>query len=240
MIIEVPFSSQDELLIKEGDLINLDTPLIKKARSKKVIINIAEQLNVNFLKIFNFLKKFVGETVSIGDILAEKKGLFKNKKVISPVNGVITQIDHNTGEMIIETQAENNQLLKAFFTGKIYQIKNNWLHVKVKKGISFNIKNASGNFGGKCFYLESLNFFSLVAEEVAKRIIIAEKIESVLQVKLEALGASGLITLYKLPTQSFTTNYCQLSNITDFNQIINFKYPYCLVISQTGKIYFYE
>ncbi|MGB9707366.1 MAG: hypothetical protein ACPL1D_01295, partial [Microgenomates group bacterium] len=180
MIIEIPFSSPDELLIKEGETVDFNTPLIKKSQTKKEIINIAQKLNVDFLKIFKFLKKFVGENVSKGDVLAEKKGFITSKKIISPINGIITLIDHNTGEMIIESHLNTGEILKAFFVGKVNEVKKDRFYLKVKKGISFDTKDSSDIFGGSCFYPSNLSFFSLKSEEVANKIIISEKFDSLL------------------------------------------------------------
>lgn len=240
MIIEIPITQSDNILIKENQSVDFNTPLLKKTQTRKEIINIAKLLDVSYLKIFKYLKKFVGENVKKGDIIAVKKGLITDKKIFSPCEGIITQIDHNTGEIIIETTTDKEEFLNAFFIGKVVSIKDNIIALKIKKGSSFNTKNSSDNFGGLWINLPGLNYFSLKSEDVTNKIVIVEKLDLLMQTKIEALGAKGFVTLHKLPSLPLNINYCQLINLNDFNQIKNLKFPYCLNIKNTGKIYFYE
>ncbi len=62
-------------LLKVGQKVDFETPFFAGRKSEDVTILIAEKMGIPPAKIFTYLKKFVGDTVKKGDILAAKKGL---------------------------------------------------------------------------------------------------------------------------------------------------------------------
>lgn len=242
MVITIPLNTnKGKILVKEGDFVDFNTPILERNEVKNKILNVAKILKIKPDKIFNYLKKFVGEEVKKNEIIAEKKDFFSHKKILSEEDGLITNINHETGEIIIEYQdKQTSKKIFSFFTGKIEKIEKEIITLKVKKKISFPTKNSSNNFGGKVFYFShEVNFFSLKEEEVKDKIIVIKSINPFVQTKLEALGVKGFIVLTKLEKAPLT-DFAIIKNIGDYEKILMMKYSTCLNLKIDDKIYFYE
>lgn len=237
--IKIP-EEEGNLLLKIGDKINFGQPFFEKKINEKIIINVAEKLKIKPKNIFNFLKKFVGDSVKKDELLAFKKDFFSIKKILSPVDGLIKEINHEEGTIIIEIKKDRKKLIYADFEGEVETIKNNFLELKVKKIISDTIKKTAYSQGGKCLYLvdDLKQITNLTINEIENKIIILNEINDVLLSKLETLGAKILIL-----NQSFKSpenkKIIFIKNINFWNKIIKEKLPYCYLDSFFDKIYFY-
>ncbi len=236
MIINYQIPDNTECLVKEGDKIDFQTALFEKKYAKEETLNIAQILNINPQNIFRHLKKLVGEKVEKDEVIAIKKGLFTTKKLKSPYEGVIKEINHYQGILLIEVTSENKKQIFSPFKGTVEKVKANQLAIKLNKAVEFEIKKTQTDFGGKVFYLQENQDFT--SDEVENKIIIAEKIAQLTQVKLEALGAKAFVTIQSLPEKT-ELNHVLIKNINDFKKIEKLKYPYCTVILKSDKIYFY-
>ncbi|MBI5127082.1 hypothetical protein HZA76_01340 [Candidatus Roizmanbacteria bacterium] len=224
-------------LVKAGSNVDFETPLFEKRIHQDLEVNVSSVLEINPKSIFRYLKKLVGEKVNKGDVIAINKGLFTNRKVRSPENGIIKEIDHNQGKLIIETEDKKKGQTLSPFKGEIEKITKESLTINVSKAQEFSLKKAGEDFGGEVFYLNSLS--SLSTTEVSKKIIFCEQLSPYLQVKSEALGVKGYITLQELPenTKAF---FAQVKNAEDVKKIEKLKYHYCTIVSKSAKIYFYQ
>ncbi len=237
MTITYPFPFNAVCLVKEGNKINFDTPLFEKKINQNISLNISRELEINPKNIFRNLKKLVGEKVKKGDIIASKKGLFTSKKVRCPDDGIIKEIDHHQGILIIETADKKKSQVLSPFKGEVEKVNKDSLVVNLSKAQEFSLKKASQDFGGEVFYFTPSS--ELSTNDVLKKIIFCEHISSYLQVKSEALGALGYVTSQELPenTKSFTS---LVKNEEDIKKIHKLKHPYCTIISKSAKIYFYQ
>jgi hypothetical protein len=66
-----------------------------------------------------------------------------------------------------------------------------------------------------------------------------EKIPSYEQVKYEALGAKGFVSLQPLPEET-SAHFAKVAEKSDFEAITHLKLPYCLVSEEAKKIFFYD
>src|SRR5690348_13796047 len=97
----VPLES--DILIKKGQEVDFDTPFVKAAETQTIEIDLAKKLSTAPKNIFQHLKKFVGEAINKGDLIAQSSSLLSSKSYYSEQQGVIKEIDHNRGVIIIET-----------------------------------------------------------------------------------------------------------------------------------------
>lgn len=238
MQISVFYPSSFKCLLQNGQNVDFDTLYLEQELSTDIAIAVAKKLRIKPNHIFRYLKKFVGEKIHQGEILAEKKGLIGATKVIINQEGIIKEIDHNQGLVIISTPQEKTKSIKAFFKGEVLEIKKGIILIKVKKGESFPIKNAINNFGGETFYFLN-KFTDLLNSQLSNKIVISESVSDYFQTKIETLGAKGFVLLNKLP-QNTNTNFAQIKNIDDFKKIIKLKFPYCLINKDSSTIYFYQ
>lgn len=239
MIIDLPIPENSNVLVKKGDKINFDNYLFDSNFSEKIKINIADELKIKPEKIFHYLKKLVGEEVKKDDILAYKNNFLSSKKILSPTDGIIKEINHNQGILIIEKKSQEKSKIVSFVKGTVESIEKNFIKIKLNKAQSFSLKNKSDvNFGGEIFLFNSSLFFQIKNENIENKIIIAEKLSSFEQIKLEALGAKGFVTLESL-TEKTNVPYLRLKNIDDIKKILKNNFSYCTVIENSDKIYFY-
>ncbi|GIW64555.1 MAG: hypothetical protein KatS3mg092_0488 [Patescibacteria group bacterium] len=239
MIIQYPLPEEAELIVKKGDKIDFSTCLFENNQIEKIEINIAAKLSVNPKKIFHYLKKLVGEEIKKDDILAIKEGFFSSKKFLSPVDGIITEINHDQGSIIIKTNSDKKEKYLSIFKGTVDNIEKNFLKIKLNKGQSFSVKNKSDEFGGEIFIYNNQLFYNLKTEDVEEKIIISESLSSFEQIKLEALGVKSFVTLKSLPENTDLKSVL-LKNIDDLKKITKEKFSYCSYIKNSDMIYFYD
>ncbi len=237
MHITIPLFESDKCLLKEDQVVGFETPFIQKKVEEEINISIAKNLNIDPQKIFNYLKKFVGESIEKGETIAFNKGIFSTKKIISKYSGLIKEINHSDGSITILSKTETENTVNSYFKGKVTKIKKNELIIDVGRGEEFPGKNISRNFGGKTFYLDENPDFIL--ENLYNSIVVCEDITSYYKAKAEALGTSGFLSLSKL-AEDLEFPSGQLKNFNDYKKIIKAKFTYCTILSNSSSIYFYQ
>lgn len=239
MIITYSFPNDSRPLVKEEDKIDFNTPLLDKKISKEVEILVARELGINPKNIFRYLSKLVGETIKKNEIVASKKSFFSTKKVKSAVDGIIKEINHHEGLLIIESVDQKSTQTLSPFKGKVEKVSKNHIDISLTKGQEFPLKKAKFDFGGEVFYLDHNTSLNLSSSDIENKIVFSENISSFLQTKTEALGAKGYITLQEPPQQTEIYTVL-LKNIDDIKKINKEKFSYCSIVSKTAKIYFYS
>jgi hypothetical protein len=234
MVITFNIPAAVKCLVKEDQKVDFETFLFEKKTESIKTINVAKKLNIDPSKIFYYLKKLVGEEVKKDEILAEKKELFSNIKIQSAYDGVIREINHNSGEVIITATGHDKKVQKSYFIGTVKKIEKDKIKLDVKESLEFPLKFASTDFGGPTFFLKRDEL-----EDVTNKVIIAGEISSYLQVKAEALGVAGFVTLNKL-TDTTDVNFAQVKNIADIEKINKSQFSYCLIDQKNSKIILYE
>lgn len=238
MEISVSIPSSLKCLLTIGQDVDFNTPYLEKKTATAIQIPVAKKLGISPTHIFRYLKKFVGETIKKGEVLAIKKGLIASAKIVSEQAGIILQIDHQEGTITVSSVKEKADTIAAFFKGEVLEIKKEEILLRVEKGGSFSIKTATENFGGETFYLPSSSS-TLSASQLSNKILISETLSPYLQSKVEALGVLGFVLLTKL-TQPSDFPFAQIKNIDDFKKIKGFHFPYCLINKARSIIYFYQ
>ena len=236
LIISIP--EDVECLLKSGQEVNFNTPFLENKIITEISIPVSQRLKIAPDKIFNYLKKFVGDTFEKNEVIAEKKSLIKNNKVITEFKGKIKEINHTNGEIVVTTLTAHEGNIKASFIGEVIEIDKKQLKVKVKEGHEFSIKSCTNDFGGEAFYLPDIDK-PIVEQQMDNKILITEEVSSYLESKTEALGAKGFVTLKNFTSES-NLNKTQLKNTEDLKKIFHLNLPYCLITKEYSKIYFYR
>lgn len=240
MIISFELPVKKNLLIKPGQKVNLQTPLVKKSSVAEVKIILADKIGVSPEKIFSYIKKFVGEKIQKGELLAEKKSFFSIKKIFSDYDAVIKEINHQEGYLLLETETVEDDTINTYFQGEIEEIDSGAVKLKVDRFKEFEIKESDSGFGGACFYLHGPSKVgSLTVEGIDGKIVIVESLNTYALAKLDALGALGFVTVQKLPDKIDHPS-ARIKNEEDLKKIFDLNFPYCLVDQKNSKIYFYK
>lgn len=79
------------------------------------IINIAKELRVSPPEALKALQKNAGVPIYKGELLAKKKGLFKNYSVLSPTDCMIEKVNQETGELTLKMLPKQIPLLSGVF-----------------------------------------------------------------------------------------------------------------------------
>jgi len=237
MTIELKIPINAHLLVKENQSVDFQTPFFELKTKKNINIPVAKKLSIKPDKIFRYLKKLVGENIEKGEVIAERKTFFSSQKIVSSNSGVIKEINHDLGEITLEINEKDEQIRSCYFKGKIKKIEKNKIEIDIEKKIEVEGKNIEKDLGGEVFYLKETE--QITADKINKKIVVSETLKSFNQIKIEALGALGFITLTKLtePSNLFS---CQIKKIDDFKKILTLQYSYCLIYEGSSKIIFYQ
>lgn len=235
MIVNIVIPKNSKCLLKKGQEVDFDTPFLDTEESVDIQIPIANSLKISPSKIFNVLKKFVGENIKKGDVIAVKKGFLSSYKVICEHDGVIQEINHTEGIVIIQSEDGQKNKIPAYFKGEIQDIKDNIIHLKVGKANEFDIKTCNKNFGGKTTY--SKNGKILLSSEIQNKILIAENLTDYDISKAEALGIKGIVNADDLSLNNEI--FCAQILEKDIEKIFDLKLPFCFIDKERSKIVFY-
>lgn len=235
--LSIPKNSQ--LLIEMGKNLDFQSPFyqIKKTVCEK--IPLAKLLNINKEKIYQYIKKTVGQKVKKNEIIAQRKGFLSEKKIVSPIDGEIIEINHENGEMIIAYQSKDNKTKNCFFKGVVKEIKNNIVSVQIKNGVKIPLDEVNLQAGGEIFFYRSDSlFFQISEEDIKDKIVITEKLTSHVNLKCETLGCSGFLFIEKEEKPSIP--YGRLNNIKYLKRIIDNNLKYCLFSNIDQFVVFYH
>lgn len=239
MTITFQVSSSNQLLLKAGQEVDFKTPLTKQVYTTDVKVNIAQKLQIPPQNIFIHLTKVVGDEVSKDEVLAKKRTLLSEKNYMSEHTGIIKEINHEEGFLLISTKVKKEKVNYAYFKGEVEEVKKNEVTLKVEKAKVFPAKNISEDFGGGVLFSEKPTLERLTEEDVASKVLFTDTIKSYNRVKFEVMGILGFVTVGELVIESGIP-HASLKSPADLNEIKELGYPYCLVSKKNGLIYLYQ
>jgi len=236
MIVSIPVPEKGKLLVKVGQSVDFNTPFYEDQVAHEVKIIISDKIHAPSKKIFQYLKKVVGETVQKGETLAEKKSLLNTTRYKSEWEGILKEINHTDGSILIEVATSKSFIKKAFFSGEIAKIEKGTVHLKVNKMKEYEGKESEVFFGGRVFYMRK--DAEINEESIDGAVVVTELINGYTQIKMEALGAAGFVTLRSLGEKT-GTSHVLFKTIKDYEESMKYSLPYCIVYPLGSKIVFY-
>lgn len=240
MVITIPIKSRaHEVIVEEGQDVDFHTPLLKRKVEEEVVIPLASKIKISPKQIFLHLKKVIGDEIKKGELLAERKGFLTNIEYYSEYDGIIKEIDHNRGYLLVGVSSNQDQTVSAFFKGKIVAIKEQGIEVKLGEGKQFSLKTVSKSFGGEVILMDSDSIIKINENTAGLKVAIIPKLASYEQSKLEALGIDGFVTRESLPNES-PIPYAHVESQSDWEKLEKIKLPYCIIDKSQSIIYFYE
>jgi len=87
--------------------------------------------------------------------------------------------------------------------------------------------------------IQTENPNSLTEEEIKNKVYCRRKLLGYEQVKIEALGAVGIISLHSLSEFSGIP-FAQLAEIKQWEELASSSFLYCIADKKNSKIYFYS
>jgi len=233
MIIDVSVDPEKKLVIGVGEKVDFNTPLYKNKEKSEERIEVAALLSIHPKKIFHHLKKNVGDSITMGDLLAEKKSFFSDKKVASHIEGIITEIDHIEGVVLIETQKETRPEY-CWFAGHVVDVSKKQVQIKIGKHSAIEAKYVEKDFGGMIWLLAEQ-----AHDSPSYPVGIAERTTEYEVAKLEALGGRGLITTYKYEGETSLPK-AEFKLKDSYKEVISKQFSYCFAQAHHSTIILYS
>ena len=231
-----------DILVREGAKINLLTSLaqISIPSSYPQTIPLAKIVGFNPSQIFKYIKKGVGAVIKKGEVIAQNKSLFSSKTYIADADGMITHIDHVTGEIVYEQVLSDASAsaIMSMAEGTIAGIKPTKLTLKVSKILEVELNQAvTDRLGGRVALPISGSMMVLTQEDVASNIVVADSFDAYSISKCEALQALAFVT----PTEitSHITTYT-LKDPQTYANIVDFAPTYVYANPSETRLIFYK
>src|SRR3989338_2735787 len=242
MQIKIKLPVNTDIKIKPGTQVDFNDSIYQQDSADLATINYTDILKINAEDIFRYTDKFVGQSISSGEIIAHKKTLFKTNKVISQHQGIIERIDHLEGLIFIRPATAKTNEIKSFFQGKIisYDKKDLILTLEINSSITgIELLAPTDNGGGEFnIILDENRFFTLREDVINNKIVITDNITVNLATKLSALGASGII--YTEGSVPKNISSWQLINKDDIEKISRSKVKYVIISAFEKKLFLYN
>lgn len=226
-----------ELLIKVGQKINFNEPISNAATKEEKRIPLSSILKITPSAIIKCLKKFVGEEVKKGEVIAQNNGLLGSKTYVSDIDGVIKEVNHAEGVLVIETIGTGKEIVYSFFKGEITNIDGRIITLKIDKYAYHPLQTTTHSFGGEIVVVKNTDLPTITSDIVNDKILIVEKVPPYDQVKLETLGAKGFVTIESASDTSLPV--AVVKNSADWKKLTSQDLPYCIISKEHNTIYFY-
>lgn len=239
MAITFSISVPGKLQLTAGQTVEFDTPLVRTVTKDMIRLQIALELGIPNDKIFMHISKIVGDTVEANEILASKKSTFGSKQISSPKSGIITQIDHDTGSVFIETSSESSGVTKCYFSGVVREIKNTNIALEVKSSNQYKLKDVAGDFGGEVLYRDELHLADLTEDDLKNKVIFTESIRPGEAVRLDVLGANGIITKEDIKEKE-GVNSAEVEDKNSWTEVSATKHTHCIIDKKNATMYLYS
>lgn len=195
-IINLPYPPAATIMVAVGDLITPKTVLLKFTQNQdSETIHIAKLLGVSNHKIVKYLRKKIGEKVSSGEILAEKRGIFSTTLVRSPISGKVGKLDLSRGEIGLIKSINNLETdFSSLVHGKVKSIGNSAIEIEVENTIFQAVKGEGKNIKGKLKYIVKAEVgVQDNLEDIDNSIILCQSASDAALVKFSVLGVKGII-----------------------------------------------
>ncbi|KKQ38618.1 MAG: hypothetical protein US54_C0007G0038 [Candidatus Roizmanbacteria bacterium GW2011_GWA2_37_7] len=237
MKIKVKTPEKTKMLVEPGQKVDFSTPMSQILQKHMVYIPIAEMMGFDPKNIFQHLKHVIGDNIQKGDILAEHKSLFTTKQYLSEISGVLREIKHDAGTIAIEQEEKDSSTTNCYFIGEIDGIYDGFLELNVNDVHTAKLYHQTPYFGASIFYLDPSGKYS--DDDLEDACIFAPAVNPIDAVKMETLGACGLITKSKIPTDTKIYQVILADN-QDFEHIQKKEYPYLLIGHEPMTVIFYN
>lgn len=207
-------------LVDVGDEVSCGTAILAiPADEKTEIIPLAQILRIEAAKIAKYLKKRVGEKVALGEVLAEKKSLLSSSILKSPHEGLLKEIDLKKGTLTLVLESAKSHKISLPVSGKIIKVTPHQLEIEVNGRSLKGEKGEGAERVGKLIYIEGGKNVLDTEDDAEGCIVLCKSLLPETVVKLEVLGALGVITLKNLPEGELSWIAVSEEN---FNHLVSF------------------
>jgi len=203
--LKLPVSSKYKCLVDTDENITPNTPLAEKSGNKEEkTIHLSQLLGVKNQHILKYLKKKVGDIVDMSEVIAEKKSIFSSIRVKSPVSGKIYDVNLHSGILSLGPLMDSStDKIYSPCKGKVSNIGKEFIEIEFD-GEKFEAEKGDGKeVTGDLVYLAGENIGILDFDnDVSGSIVVCKSINEESIVKIDVMGAVGLITSFRNNSES--------------------------------------
>lgn len=191
--LKLKLNPEEKPVVKAGDKVKTGDILATSGSDEKVEIHIAKLLQIKPKDLTKYLLKELPVDVEANEVIAVKKWLLKQKRIKSPIAGVLDFLDTDEGTLQIKTKDAEAGKARAWFEGTIKEVSDNEVVCEVN-GLVIKGKSGEGQtVSGKLLSIKGeVDLFNLPIE-IDERIIILKSAKSDVVAKADALGALAVI-----------------------------------------------
>lgn len=227
-----------KIVVSKGTPIGHNSTLYTISDTEDLVIPISNNLGIRPEEIFKFTTRVIGDKIARNDILAQKKGLLGTKKVLSPVEGILSSISHDNGEITISVEKSASEAFNSPVEGTVVSIDKNRgsLVVTIPAGTEIDAEIISDTAGGKISYID-MNNSSATATQIKNKVIVVENLTPALASKFDALD--GLAIVYLNGTHTSELKSAKVKNKAEFDKIATLKKENIVLLPTIKKIIVY-
>lgn len=226
------------LNLTEHQKVDLNTILAHTTQSEGFRLRIAEELGIPNDKIFLHMTKIVGDTIESNEIIATKKSPFGAKQVAAPRSGVIKEIDHESGSLVVETSTSTSSVVLSWFEGEVAAYDNDVVTLNVAASIQVDVTDVTHDFGGKILSIEGERLRELTEDEVANTVVFVPTVHPADVVRLDVLGARGIVTREDIKEKEDIAS-AQLTRGAQWDSLTDKAFTHCVIDKKNSTMYLY-
>ncbi len=236
MQVKLRLPENSRILVRTGDKVKFSDKIFTTAAEKHISIPVAKNLKIKPEKIYDYLKKLIDEQLEPGEVLAEKKGFFGSKRILSEHKAKIVEINHITGDVILSVQEEGKRSFSGL-QGQIMDKSKDTFTIKLKDALKIPFKKTSLKqlTGAKISVIKTEK--DIKRKNIQDKAVVIEKINPYLEEKIKALEAVLILTT---TTPSTDIDYVVVSDIKSFNQLKTEKKEFILITPAEKVLYVYN
>jgi len=183
------------LLVKNGDAIVAGQVVAKRnALSRGKRIPIAELLEVSPKNVSRYLRKNPGDSLRLGEIIAEKSSFITTAEVVSGISGVMTGFDTQSGEMLIEKSGEAEETAEAEIVSPF-----DGIMLTTRDGGLVGLRGTGGSAQGELIFADSTPKIPVEGAHITVamigNIVLGSLFTKEALAKASGMGVSGVVTL---------------------------------------------
>ena len=190
-------------IVTIGTVVTAGQVIAQKTTNKEEIVNILQGLNVTRSQIKKVLKKSPGDSLSPGDIIAEKKNFFGKQiaAIVSGVSGTIVRYERDTGDLIVRTdESMTASEVISPVDGTVDLCNNKEIVIHTNNAVTGGRVVSGTNNTGELFILEesfadseSSNVLYYLDSRAIGKIVLGGSFSRELLIKGVGIGAAGFL-----------------------------------------------
>lgn len=195
-LLTISLAENFEVVVERGKNVRAGEILArKKSNIHKEKIPLTKILEVKPKDIASYLTKRLGTQVKKGEVIAHKKSLLKNIKILSPVSGIIDSVDLKEGTLLFITKVNEEYTEVSPVSGIIEGVTSEEITLSFKGKVLEAEKGKGEKVIGKAVkfpkHVDMLDF----SYEVNGKIVIGKTFTDSARAKLKTIGATALVAL---------------------------------------------